>query len=532
MVLFFFCVAFLIAGYFVYGALMEKIFVIKPGRQTPAYAQGDGVDYVPLPRWKVWLIQVLNIAGTGPIFGPILGAVYGPVAMLWIVAGCVFAGAVHDYFCGMISIRNGGASIPAMSGRYIGASMKHIINILALILLVLVGVVFVRTPADLLTRLTETVLSSGSGAATAVGAVTENASGLSRDNLTLMWVCIIFVYYIIATLLPIDKIIGRIYPLFGALLMFMTAGMLFGLLFEGIPAFRTVGLQDGVSLADFFTNFNPKGATAAPIWPLIFVTITCGAISGFHATQTPMMARCTENEREARFIFYGAMITEGVIALIWCMVGISFYPEMQALLDATKGSPAPVVYDSAVAMLGKLGGMLAVLGVVVLPITSGDTAFRAARLQLAEFLNERGVNTDQRQLLKRLYITIPLFVIGIALTTINFDVLWRYFSWANQTTATIMLWTAAAYLYRHGKLHWVCTIPAVVMTQICACYLFFNPVIGFGWMWAKLGLGGKVWEASMVSGTVVAVLFTALFFIAFKPDHAKALGGTMPVLDD
>ncbi|WP_298639938.1 carbon starvation protein A [uncultured Cardiobacterium sp.] len=569
MVIFFVCVALLLAGYFFYGSLMEKIFVIKPQRQTPAYTMSDSVDYVPLPRWKVWLIQVLNIAGTGPIFGPILGAIWGPVAMLWIVVGCIFAGAVHDYFCGMISLRNGGASIPTMSGRYIGRPMKHIINALALILLVLVGVVFVRTPADLLTRLTETVLNSGAGAGAAVGSVSESATGVSTDTLTLIWVCIIFAYYIIATLLPIDKIIGRIYPIFGALLMFMTAGMLFGLIFEGIPAFRTVGLQDGVSLSDFFHNFYPPanpiakfqpllylcggdfivylhqyldlnhlnkiGVTAAytmPIWPLIFVTITCGAISGFHATQTPMMARCTENEREARFIFYGAMITEGVIALIWCMVGISFYPEMQALLAATAKSPAPVVYDSAVAMLGKLGGMLAVLGVVVLPITSGDTAFRAARLQLAEFLNDHGVNADQRQLVKRLYITIPLFVIGIALTNINFDVLWRYFSWANQTVATIMLWTAAAYLYRHGKLHWVCTIPAIVMTQICACYLFFNPVIGFGWVWAKIGLGNSVWEASMTCGAIVAAVFTVWFFAAFKPDHAKALSGAAPVLDD
>ena len=564
MVLFFFCVALLVAGYFIYGALMEKIFVIKPQRQTPAYSMGDGVDYVPMSRLKVWLIQVLNIAGTGPIFGPILGALYGPVAMLWIVVGCVFAGAVHDYFCGMISIRNGGSSIPAMSGRYIGAPMKHLINILALVLLVLVGVVFVISPAGLLTSLTEQILKRSGEAVTKGNPL--------HDNLLLTWVCIIFVYYIIATLLPIDKIIGRIYPLFGALLMFMTGGMLFGLLFEGIPLFQTVGLQGGVSLSDFFHNFYPPanpiakfqpllylyggdfivylhqyldlnhlnkiGVTAAyamPIWPLIFVTITCGAISGFHATQTPMMARCTENEREGRFIFYGAMITEGVIALIWCMVGISFYPEVQALNGAiAAGTPSKVVYDAAINMLGTFGGILAVLGVVVLPITSGDTAFRAARLQIAEFLNSYGLNADQRKLGKRLMITVPLFAIGIVLTTINFDVLWRYFSWANQTTATIMLWTAAAYLYRHGKFHWVCTFPAIVMTQICACYLFFNPVIGFGWVWAKVGLGEPVqlWQAAMTSGVIVAAVFTVLFFIAFKPDHAKAVDGIAPALDD
>ena len=527
MVLFFFCVALLVAGYFIYGALMEKIFVIKPQRQTPAYAMGDGVDYVPMSRAKVWLIQVLNIAGTGPIFGPILGALYGPVAMLWIVVGCVFAGAVHDYFCGMISIRNGGASIPTMAGRYIGAPMKHIINFIALILLVLVGVVFVTSPAGLLTSLTEQVLGR-SGEAVMKG-------NPLHDNLALTWVCIIFVYYIIATLLPIDKIIGRIYPLFGALLMFMTAGMLFGLLFEGIPLFQTVGLQNGVSLSDFFTNFQPKGGNELPIWPLIFVTITCGAISGFHATQTPMMARCTENEREARFIFYGAMITEGVIALIWCMVGISFYSDVQVLQETIKaGTPSKVVYDAAMSMLGTFGGILAVLGVVVLPITSGDTAFRAARLQIAEFLNGYGLNADQRNLGKRLMITVPLFVVGVILTKIDFSVLWRYFSWANQTTATIMLWTAAAYLYRHGKFHWVCTIPAIFMTQICACYLFFDQKIGFGWIWAKVGLGEPVrlWQAAMTSGVIVAAVFTVLFFIAFKPDHAKAVGGIAPALDD
>ena len=356
-----------------------------------------------------------------------------------------------------------------------------------------------------------------------------------HDNLALTWVCIIFVYYIIATLLPIDKIIGRIYPLFGALLMFMTAGMLFGLLFEGIPLFQTVGLQNGVSLSDFFTNFQPKGGNELPIWPLIFVTITCGAISGFHATQTPMMARCTENEREARFIFYGAMITEGVIALIWCMVGISFYPDVQVLQETIKaGTPSKVVYDAAMSMLGTFGGILAVLGVVVLPVTSGDTAFRAARLQIAEFLNGYGLNADQRNLGKRLMITVPLFVVGVILTKIDFSVLWRYFSWANQTTATIMLWTAAAYLYRHGKFHWVCTIPAIFMTQICACYLFFDQKIGFGWIWAKVGFGEpeRLWQAAMTSGVIVAAVFTVLFFIAFKPDHAKAVGGIAPALDD
>lgn len=496
---------------------MEKIFVIKPQRPTPAHTHADGVDYVPMSKLKIWLIQLLNIAGTGPIFGPILGALYGPVAMLWIVIGCVFAGAVHDYFCGMISIRNNGASIPAMAGRYIGAPMKHIINVVALLLLVLVGVVFVTSPAGLLTSLTEQVLGR-SGEVVAKG-------NPAHDNLMLIWVCIIFVYYILATLVPIDKIIGRIYPLFGALLMFMTAGMMFGLIFEGIPLFQTVGLQNGVGFADFFHNFQPK--TNLPIWPLIFITITCGAISGFHATQTPMMARCTENEREGRFIFYGAMITEGVIALIWCMVGLSFYSDVQALqatIDA--GTPSKVVYDAAMGMLGKFGGFLAVLGVVVLPITSGDTAFRAARLQVAEFLQ-----MDQRKVDKRLLITVPLFAIGIALTQIDFGILWRYFSWANQTTATIMLWTAAAYLYRHHKFHWVCTIPAIFMTQVCTSFLFFNTTIGLGWIWTKVGLGDQIWNAAMVSGVLSAVIFTVLFFVGLKPSGMNA-GGIVAVATD
>ena len=529
MLVFLFCVALLVGGYFIYGTFVEKVFGIKPQRLTPAHTSADGVDYVPMSKIKIWLIQLLNIAGTGPIFGPILGALYGPVAMLWIVAGCIFAGAVHDYYCGMISIRNNGASIPAMAGRYLGMPVKHLINILALILLVLVGVVFVRTPADLLTRLTEQALSSSAGAAgvgAAVGTITESATGgISGDTLMLIWICIIFVYYIVATILPIDKIIGRIYPLFGALLMFMTAGMLFGLLFEGIPLYQTVGLQDGLNFGNFFENFHPK--TNLPVWPMIFLTITCGAISGFHATQTPLMARCATNESEGRFIFYGAMITEGVIALIWCLVGLSFYPEVQGLLDATAKSPAPVVFDSAMAMLGTFGGVLAVLGVVVLPITSGDTAFRAARLQVAET-----IRLDQRFIKNRLMITIPLFAIGILLCTINFDVLWRYFSWANQSTATIMLWIAAAYLYRHGKLHWICTIPAIFMTQICTCFLFFNQTIGLGWLWGKVGMGDRVWDMAMITGAIATVIITAMFFTMLKPARAQTLALAPSAIDD
>ncbi|MGF7452845.1 carbon starvation CstA family protein [Pasteurella bettyae] len=493
MLWFLFCIALLLLGYFVYGKFVEKVFVINPKRETPAYTMKDGVDYVPMSKKKIWLIQLLNIAGTGPIFGPILGAMYGPVAMLWIVFGCVFAGAVHDYFCGMLSIRNGGANIPFLAGKYLAKPAKHVMNLIAILLLLLVGVVFVASPASLLTNITSDLMNSGSVGAAAV----NDESGASKGTLLTIWTTIIFVYYIIATLVPIDKIIGRIYPFFGALLMFMTCGMLFGLFFEGIPFFRTVGTD--ISFADFFTNMHPKDM---PIFPILFITIACGAISGFHATQSPLMARCTENEAEGRFIFYGAMIGEGVIALIWCMVGLSFYQDQGALAEAiAAGTPSKVVYDSAIGMLGIFGGILAVLGVVVLPITSGDTAFRAARLLIADFFKY-----DQRKIEKRLTIAIPLFAIGFFVSTIDFSILWRYFGWANQTTAMFMLWTASAYLFRHGKFHWVTTIPAIFMTMVCSTFLA-NAKIGFG-----LGYDISLWV-----GAVITAVATIAFFVLLKP---------------
>lgn len=464
MLWFLICVALLLMGYFLYSKVIEKIFVIRPERQTPAYAMQDGVDYVPMSKKRIWLIQLLNIAGTGPIFGPILGALYGPVAMLWIVFGCIFAGAVHDYLTGMLSIRNGGANLPYLAGKYLGNPFKHFMNVLAVLLLLLVGVVFVASPASLLTNITMDLTSSGTVSAAAV----NDEASVSKESILAIWTAIIFAYYIIATLVPIDKIIGRIYPIFGALLLFMTCGMLYGLLANGIPFFRTVGPDIG--LMDFFKNMHPQNL---PIWPILFLTIACGAISGFHATQTPLMARCAENEKEARFIFYGAMIAEGVIALIWCMVGLSFYDSQADLVEALKGTPSKVVYDSAVGMLGIIGGTLAVLGVVILPITSGDTAFRAARLMLAEWFK-----FDQKPFVKRLMIAIPLFVVGYFVSKVDFQILWRYFGWANQTTAMITLWVVSAYLLSVRKFHWVSTIPAVFMTMICTTFIL-NAKIGF-----------------------------------------------------
>lgn len=482
MLWFIIAVALLIAGYFIYGSIVEKVFKINPKRETPAHLMADGVDYVPMSKGKIWLIQLLNIAGTGPIFGPILGALYGPVAMLWIVFGCIFAGAVHDYFSGMLSVRNGGASVPNLAGKYIGAPVKHFMNALALVLLVLVGVVFVISPAGLLTNITMDNFG-------------ESLS-LDRADTLVTWTTIIFVYYIIATLVPIDKIIGRIYPLFGALLLFMSFGMFFALLFEDKALFHSIG---DMSFSKFFENAHPNNL---PIWPLIFVTIACGAVSGFHATQSPLMARCMENEKEGRFVFYGAMIGEGIIALIWCMVGLTFYDSPALMNDAINaGTPSKVVYDSATHMLGYFGGILAVLGVVVLPITSGDTSFRAARLIVAEFFK-----IDQRNLVKRLMIAIPLFILGFIISKLDFQVIWRYFGWANQTTAMVMLWTAAAYLYRYHKFHWICTIPAIFMTMVSATFLAY----------AKIGFGLS-YETSVWVGIALTVVAIVCFFTMLKP---------------
>lgn len=503
MLWFFFCILVLIVGYFVYGRVIEKIFVINPNKNTPAYTMADGVDYMPMSKGKIWLIQLLNIAGTGPIFGPILGALYGPVAMLWIVIGCIFAGAVHDYMCGMLSVRNGGASMPYLSGKYLGSGIKHLVNFIAIVLLVLVGVVFVASPAQLLSSLTMDTL----GSTPTSGEIT--VGGMSKETVIAVWTVIIFAYYILATLLPIDKIIGRIYPFFGGLLLFMSVGMVYGLVSSelshnsslgyDVGFFSTIG---GLSFEQFTQNMQPKGDL--PLWPLIFLTITCGALSGFHATQTPLMARCASNESEGRFIFYGAMIAEGIIALIWCAVGLSFYQDLPALQAAiSEGSPSKVVYDSSIYFLGAIGGLFAVLGVVVLPITSGDTAFRAARLIIAELFQ-----IEQRSFMKRLWVAVPLFVIGFIISKVDFQILWRYFSWANQTVAAIMLWTAAAYLFRYRKLHWVCTLPAMFITAACMTYLAYNQ-IGFG----------LDYTLSVYLGLALTAIITLAFFVFVKREQ-------------
>ncbi|ENI4484720.1 carbon starvation protein A [Vibrio fluvialis] len=442
------CVAALIGGYFIYGAFVEKVFGINEKRQTPAHTKTDGVDYVPMSTPKVYLVQLLNIAGVGPIFGPIMGALYGPAAMLWIVIGCIFAGATHDYFSGMLSIRNGGASVPSLSGRYLGNGAKHFMNIFAIVLLLLVGVVFVSAPAGMITNL-----------------INEQTS--MTVSMSTM-VVIIFAYYIIATIVPVDKIIGRFYPLFGALLIFMSVGLI-----TAIAVSSEHQILGGFEVSDMLQNMNSNDM---PLWPALFITIACGAISGFHATQSPLMARCIENEKNGRFVFYGAMIGEGIIALIWCAIALSFFGSLDSLSEAVKnGGPGNVVYSASFGLLGVFGGIIAFLGVVILPITSGDTAFRSSRLILAEYFN-----MEQKTLRNRLLMAMPLFVIGGILTQVDFGIIWRYFGFANQTTAVMMLWTASAYLLRHNKLHWITTIPAAFMTTVCIAFILNNSSLGFG----------------------------------------------------
>ncbi len=451
---FFLAVAALIVGYIIYSKIIEKVFGANPGRPTPADTMADGVDYIKLPKAKVFLIQLLNIAGVGPVFGPIMGALYGPVALLWIVIGAIFAGAVHDYFSGMLSVRYNGTSIPDVVGYTLGNGFKQFMRVFSIVLLVLVGVVFVSAPAGILAKLT----------------------GMNM----LILVGIIFCYYFLATILPINIIIGRLYPLFAVVLIVMAVGVIGGLLFQGYEFY---------SWAEW-KNQHPQGL---PIWPLLFVTIACGALSGFHATQSPLMSRCLPNESCGRGAFYGAMIAEAVIALIWCTAGMTFYPSAQALLAA--GAAANVVNEVCNTLLGPVGGVLAILGVVVLPITSGDTAFRAARLIIADF-----TKVKQEKAVNRLLIAIPLFAIGIILSRVDFDIIWRYFGWANQTLATVVLWSSAAYIVKRNGPHWLASVPAAIMTSVVIAYIC-NAKIGFN----------MPYNVSVIIGFAAAAISLGLF---------------------
>jgi carbon starvation protein CstA len=444
MITFFISIAILILGYVFYSRFIERIMGVDPGKTTPAFKLKDDVDYVPMSWWRVFLIQFLNIAGLGPIFGAVAGAMWGPVAFLWIVLGSVFAGAVHDYFSGMLSIRHNGLSITEIVGIYLGPWMKQIVRGFTLILMVLVGAVFIIGPAKILAGLTPDLISMT------------------------FWVWIVFIYYILATLLPIDKIIGKIYPVFGFALLYMALALIIALFVKGyhIPELTFESMRN--------FHVDPE---KFPIFPMMFITIACGAISGFHATQSPLMARCITNEKYGRRVFYGAMITEGVVAMIWAAIGMSFYGGVESLnvaMTAQQGNAAYIVNEISNSLLGKFGGALALIGVVAAPITSGDTAFRSARLIVADFLNYK-----QGPIKNRLMISIPLFVIGYLLTLVNFSIIWRYFAWSNQTLAVIVLWVITIYLSQQKKFFWVTLIPAIFMTASTMSYLFFAPE-GFG----------------------------------------------------
>ena len=431
MITFLCAVVLLIAGYFLYGRLVERVF--RPDdRPTPAAAHPDGVDYVPMKTWRVFLVQLLNIAGTGPIFGALMGAVFGPVVFLWIVFGSILGGAVHDYMSGMISLRMDGASVSEIVGRYLGPVARQAMRIFSLILRVLLGAVFTTSPAALIARLTPSWMSVG------------------------FWVVVILIYYVLATLLPIDKIIGKLYPIFGGVLLLMAAGIMVGLIAGG---YRLPELT--------LANLHPDGR---PVWPFMFITVACGAISGFHGTQSPMMARCLRTERDGRRVFYGAMISESVIALVWAAAGVAFYGATGGLQAALANlGQSGVVYEISVTLLGVFGGALAVIGVVVCPISSGDTAFRSARLIIADWFH-----IDQSDFKKRLAVTIPLLAAGALLTQVDFNVVWRYFSWSNQTLAMITLWAAAAYLLRNGEMRWhslLCALPATFMSGVSCTYI-------------------------------------------------------------
>lgn len=488
----------LVLGYLLYGKFVSHVFG-PDDRPTPAVSKADGVDFIVMPNWKIFMIQFLNIAGTGPIFGAIMGAWYGPIAYLWIIFGCIFAGAMHDYMSGMLSIRHGGAGLPEMVGHYLGKTTKNVMLVFSILLLVMVGVVFVYSPAIIL-------------------------EGIWGDKM--LWIVVIFIYYVIATLLPIDKIIGKIYPLFAFSLLFMALALLIGL-FIKMPAIPELWSDlDACNL-----NENPAwlGAIpfrdANPIFPCLFITIACGAISGFHATQSPLMARCLKKEKMGRPIFYGAMITEGIVALIWATVSMYFFyyggwkevvsPEVvQDFIQQSAAGKTLVQYFSAPSVvklvcsgwLGVAGGILALLGVVAAPITSGDTAFRSARLIIAEF-----IHLDQKAMSRRLYICVPMFIISIFLlwwqmeNPEGFNVIWQYFGWANQTLSVFTLWTITVYLVQKKKPFIISLVPALFMTVVCSTFLMVSKdAFGIDTTYGYIG------------SVVVLVVALAWFFAWYK----------------
>ena len=491
------CLALLIGGYFVYGKVVEKTFG-PDDRETPAVKINDGVDYMVLPQWKLFMIQLLNIAGLGPIFGALSGALWGPVVFLWITFGTIFAGAVHDYFSGMMSERNEGASISEISGIYLGGAMKNVMRVFSVVLLVMVGTVFAVGPAGLI----QLLFTNG------------GSTGIVASKL--FWLVLILIYYFIATFLSIDKIIGKIYPLFGICLIIMALGVALGIFTKGyeIP-----------EIWNNFDNLHPQGT---PIWSFMFITVACGAISGFHATQSPLMARCMKSEKQGHFVFYGAMVCEGIIALIWAAAGCSLYEITgglnTGLAAALAEGQSAAIYDVCSKTMGGVGIALAMIGVVVCPITSGDTAFRSARLTLADWFK-----IDQDSYANRLKLCIPVLGVGAflgignALGFINYTVIWRYFSWTNQTLAMIVLWAASMYLFQEKKNYWITAVPATFMSAVSSTYFILAPECLGSLLNSKTAEGATIYNTAVAYpvGVIFAIAMLALFLHATKKRTAK-----------
>ena len=493
MITFVLCIVLLIVGFMTYGKVVEKVFG-PDDRETPAVSLADGVDYVPMGNKRIFLIQLLNIAGLGPITGALMGALWGPVVYLWIVFGTIFAGAVHDYMTGMLSMRNRGGSISEIVATYLGRGMKQVMRVFSTFLLLMVGTVFAVGPSALLAMLTPESLDKN------------------------FWLVVVLIYYFLATLLPIDKLIGKIYPFFGACLIIMAVGVGMGLVIYNITGFGGFGETAlTIHMPELWDNFANLHPSDMPIWPFMFITVACGAISGFHATQSPLMARCLKSEKGGRKIFYGAMVAEGVIAMVWAAAGVCVYNStggLSAMLNDPNIGPNGVVYNTCMSILGPVGGVLAMIGVIACPISSGDTAFRSARLTVADWFK-----IDQHPIKQRLALTIPVLAFGaIVGGFVDYAIVWRYFSWSNQTLAMIALWAAAVYLWQQKKAYWMAAIPATFMSAVSATYFLAAPEC-LGLMRAgQLGLAYGI-------GAVIAAIFLAIFLkttVLSKKDAAAA----------
>ena len=498
MISFLLCLALLIIGYFVYGKIVDNTFG-PDDRETPAVRINDGVDYVVMPQWKLFLVQLLNIAGLGPIFGALQGALWGPVVFLWITFGTIFAGGVHDYFSGMMSERNDGASIAEVTGKYLGPVMQNIMRVFSVVLLIMVGTVFAVGPAGLIVTLC------------------KNSGMSGMLTTTLFWLIIILVYYFIATFISIDAIIGKIYPVFGICLIIMAVGVIFGIFTN--PAY---------TIPEIWANFSNMHPSNTPIWSFMFITVACGAISGFHSTQSPLMARCMKSEKQGHFVFYGAMVCEGVIALIWAAAGCALYTiadgKMAGLAEALSAGQSAAIYDVCSKTMGGVGIALAMIGVVICPITSGDTAFRSARLTLADWLK-----LDQDSYGNRLKLCVPVLGVGAflgignALGFINYTVIWRYFSWTNQTLAMIVLWAASMYLFKEKKNYWITAVPATFMSAVSATYFVLAPECLGGLLNHKTAEGATIYNTAVAYpvGILFAIAMLALFIYATKKQTVK-----------